>query len=392
MPTKSGRIPWMDYLRGFITVLVVAHHSSLAYTTFAHFNKDAYNASTHPVVDTIRWRGLDIFEDFNDIFFMSLMFLISGIFVVQSIEKKGIKLFIRDRFYRLFIPFVIGVTLLMLLAYYPAWLLAYKKNDIKAYIVDFFTVESWPVGPPWFIWVLFAFNLLFALFYPFAKRAIIKSATWLALLKQHPVKILLIWYLVTWILYVPLVLWVGPGTWTGIGPFDFQLSRIILYFGYFILGILIGSPGLKYGIFEEGALFTKRWPVWLIGCVSVYALLKLSEAPFTRLLEQHKAGFMQVRLMYRSIWTLSCTLSSIALLTLFKRLFHHSGIWWDSLSANAYGIYLVHYIFVLWCQYFLLNFNLPALIKFLITFIVSLMISWGVTYAIRRINFIARFL
>src|SRR5277367_3325190 len=80
MDKKTDRAIWLDYLRAFITVLVVAHHSSLAYTTFASFNKLAYNASTHPIVDTARAFSLDIFEDFNDVFFMALMFLISGIF------------------------------------------------------------------------------------------------------------------------------------------------------------------------------------------------------------------------------------------------------------------------------------------------------------------------
>jgi hypothetical protein len=79
MSKIANRTNWLDYLRSFITILVVAHHSSLAYTTFAHFNKKVYILSTHPIVDTIRWKGLDIFEDFNDIFFMSL---ISGIFIV----------------------------------------------------------------------------------------------------------------------------------------------------------------------------------------------------------------------------------------------------------------------------------------------------------------------
>ena len=87
-PTTNRAI-WLDYLRAFITVLVVAHHSSLAYTTFASFNKAAYNASTHPIVDTVRSHGLDIFEDFNDVFFMSLMFLISGIFVLPALARKG---------------------------------------------------------------------------------------------------------------------------------------------------------------------------------------------------------------------------------------------------------------------------------------------------------------
>ena len=130
MQQKQDRAVWIDYLRGFITILVVAHHSSLAYTTFASFNKVAYMLSTHPVVDTARSAGLDLFEDFNDIFFMSLMFLISGIFVLPALARKGPRLFVRDRFYRLFIPFLIAVTFLMPLAYLPSWFLADRKSVV----------------------------------------------------------------------------------------------------------------------------------------------------------------------------------------------------------------------------------------------------------------------
>src|ERR1700733_8599969 len=118
----SGRVLWVDYLRSFITVLVVAHHSTLAYTTFSRINEQAYILSTHPIIDTKRWIGLDIFENFNDVFFIALMFLIGGFFVVKGLKRKGAALFIRDRYYRLFLPFVITVSSLMLLAYYPAYL------------------------------------------------------------------------------------------------------------------------------------------------------------------------------------------------------------------------------------------------------------------------------
>jgi glucans biosynthesis protein C len=44
----------IDYLRGGVTVLVVAHHSALAYNTFSRFNPVHYTASTAPVVDRMR--------------------------------------------------------------------------------------------------------------------------------------------------------------------------------------------------------------------------------------------------------------------------------------------------------------------------------------------------
>ncbi len=101
---------------------------------------------------------------------MSLMFFISGMFVLPSLARKGTTAFIRDRLYRLFLPFAAGITLLMLLAYYPAYYIAHGSHDIKAYIIDYFSTEAWPVGPPWFIWVLFLYNIIVAVLYRFAKE------------------------------------------------------------------------------------------------------------------------------------------------------------------------------------------------------------------------------
>jgi glucan biosynthesis protein C len=41
---------------------------------------------------------------------------------------------------------------------------------------------------------------------------------------------------------------------------------------------------------------------------------------------------------------------------------------WNSLSANAYRIYVVHYGFVTWLQFALLPINVPVVVKFLIVF------------------------
>jgi glucan biosynthesis protein C len=392
MPEKPSRIAWLDYLRGFITILVVAHHSSLAYTTFASFNKQAYILSTHPVVDPVRSKALDIFEDFNDVFFMSLMFLVSGIFVLPALARKQPGAFARDRFRRLFIPFAIAVTFLMPLAYYPAWLLAKNNPDPLAFLADFFTVEAWPAGPPWFIWVLCAFNGLLALAYRLARPRLDKAAGNLSGLANRPGRLLLGWYAFTWVIYIPVMLLATPGRWTGIGPFDFQVSRILLYFGYFILGALIGGQGLEKGLLATTSSFQKKAMPWLAACILAYTLLKISESPLDNLLAQNQLTHLQARLLYRSLWVLSCTASSMAFLSLFPRLFRRSYKVWDSLSANAYGIYLLHYIFVIWIQFLLLQTVLPAPAKFLITFLLSLSLSWLVTARLRKVRVIGKYL
>jgi glucan biosynthesis protein C len=87
--------------------MVVAHHNSLAYTNFAHIDSRNYLASTAPVVDEARWLFLDYAENFNDVFFMSLMFFISGLFVLPSLRRSGAAVFLGHRFLRLGLPFAV---------------------------------------------------------------------------------------------------------------------------------------------------------------------------------------------------------------------------------------------------------------------------------------------
>jgi glucan biosynthesis protein C len=88
MKIITERSYWIDNLKSFITILIVAHHAALAYTTFSYFDRSTYINSTHPVVDNVRCIGLDVFANFNDAFFMPLMFLISGLFFFEVSKIK----------------------------------------------------------------------------------------------------------------------------------------------------------------------------------------------------------------------------------------------------------------------------------------------------------------
>jgi glucans biosynthesis protein C len=380
----SGRVLWIDYLRSFITVLVVAHHSTLAYTTFARFNPHAYILSTHPIIDNKRWIGLDIFENFNDIFFMALMFLIGGVFVFKGLQKKGAALFIRDRFYRLFLPFIIAVSSLMLLAYYPAYLNAHPEGGIKNFLADFFFVEGWPPGPPWFIWVLFLFNIILALSSKTGILLILKAGNKLQTWKDCPFKVALLFYITVWLLYVPASWLFGAYTWKSFGPFAFQESRLLLYFGFFIFGTTLGVSNITNGLFSSDSRFMKNWPVWLGACILFYGMLfgleTLGREGFGK-----KLGEWPSKIIYGCVYVGSTCFSSLAFLTIFRKFVTRSSRVWDSLSENAYCIYLVHYIFVIWCQFELLNIDLPAIIKFFITFVFSILISWMISILLRKI-------
>lgn len=394
MLNNTHRDNWIDYLRSSITVLVVAHHCSLAYTTFASFDANAYINSTHPVVDTQRWIGLDIFENFNDIFFMSLMFFIGGLFLTKSITKKGAAAFLKDRCFRLFLPFLFGVSVLMLLAYFPAYYLAHHDLNIPAYIKDFFTTEQWPVGPPWFIWVLFAFNALFGLSWFLFKNVYIRAGKAIQRLASRPLLFFGLFIGITWITYVPLTAAIGAGTWTGIGPFDFQLNRILLYFAYFILGVITGSGNFQQGLFSRDAALTRHWKVWCILALIAYTLITLNGIyePLRNMVIKGMLPPLAAWMIYFTVYVSSCTLSCIAFLTAFRAKINHTNAWMDSLTANAYMIYLVHYIFVLWTQFILLPLHAPAGIKFLLSFSGTLLLSWGLSIILRKIKVVRQYI
>ena len=107
--TAAVRITAFDRARTLIILLVLIHHSAVNYT---HFGNG----------DNMRWLGFDLVVLFNDSFFMACMFLISGLFVHGSLMRRGASNYLRHRAWRLGIPFLISVFVLMPIAYYPTFL------------------------------------------------------------------------------------------------------------------------------------------------------------------------------------------------------------------------------------------------------------------------------
>lgn len=397
MPVTTSQKPtykrsyWIDYLRSTLTLLVVAHHSAIAYATFGKFNPERYIESTGPVVDLHNNIGLDIFINFNDIFFMSLMFLIGGLFLPGSLKRKSRAKFISDRMLRLFLPFITIGTLLMLIAYYPSYYLAIGDTDPTRYIKDFFTHQGWPGGPTWFIWMLFAFNIIFLFVYPWFKRCRIFSSEYLERMGGKPFTVFLILLGVSWLLYVPMAYSVGAGTWKGFGPFDFQYSRPLLYLGYFLIGIALGLGNFEETVLAKDSLLVKKWWLWTIACGVSFVVLTLVSPYLTSLVHNGLLREFPAWMIYFTLYLCACTASILAFLTVFRHFVTKGSDVMSSLSKYAFLIYLTHYVFVNWIQFLLLDIELNVLIKFILVFTGSVCCSMGTSYLLKRIPFIARY-
>ena len=145
----------LDHIRIVLTVLVVLHHTAIAYGGSGdwYWRQEA-NASNLWLVS---------FNAINQAFFMGFFFLLSGYFSAMTYSSKGSAIFLRDRFIRLGIPLLVYFVLLS-----PVTVgLATAKNlgDIWPIMAYRWRHGNLGPGPLWFAEALLLFSLALVLLY-----------------------------------------------------------------------------------------------------------------------------------------------------------------------------------------------------------------------------------
>ena len=267
----------VGYLRAFLVVLVLAVHSVIAYLPLIPPPPTSLRAQPRsweafPVVDSQRWTGFSVFAWFNDTFIMALFFFLSGLFVWNSLKRKGCRTFLRDRFLRLGLPFVAVTALVAPLAYYPAYLLTGANPSPAAFGREWLSLGEWPNGPLWFVWVLLAFDCLAAACFRLMPRSIKGPArSWRGAL-PGPAAFFALLVAVSAAAYIPLMHVFGALGWASLGPFFFQPSRPLHYAVYFTAGIIVGAYGIERGLLAPGGKLARRWPAWTLAALAAFCL------------------------------------------------------------------------------------------------------------------------
>jgi len=391
-PGNTSQIQYnvaIGYLRAFVTVLVLAHHAALAYHPFAPAPLTSLIAEPRlwpafPVVDAQRWSGFSLLVGFNDTFFMSLMFFLSGLFVWKSLQRTGGGAFLRNRMFRLGLPFIVAAACLAPLAYYPAYLQT-GHQGLAGFWRQWISLGNWPAGPAWFVWVLLAFDCAATVLFMLMPKWGDVLGRWLSRPSQRPIAFFAILVLASAAAYIPMALVFNPFRWTVFGPFFFQTSRILHYLVYFLIGVGIGAAGLERGLLARDGKLARRWPLWAGGALFAFGL---AGAVFIVAISAQNSPYLWGTLGGFT-FTLSCAASSMAFLALFVRFAKPRKIF-DSLRENAYGIYLIHYAIVSWLQYALLKAQLSAIEKAFIVFTGTLALSWIAIAASRHVPAVAR--
>jgi glucans biosynthesis protein C len=384
----------LNNLRGFVILIVLAFHSVLAYLgalpeALRPFGEPPYLWLAFPIIDRERWLGFDLFCGLQDVYLISFMFFLSGLFVWPSLARKGGSVFVYDRILRLGLPFAWVVLLVIPIAYYPAYLIRTAEPSFIAFLREWLALPFWPSGPPWFLWHLLVLNVIAFGVHVFAPRWGPSLGRLSASAGAHPIRYFVGLGVFSALAYVPLAMAFTPWEWWQFGPFAFQPSRPLHYALYFFAGAGIGAYGLERGLLAADGPLARRWAWWITAALAAFVLWIVPNALIVQQAGMAPLGLgdmapFGLQVAANFAFVLCCAGSSFALAAVFLRFGARRLRGFDSLSENAYGMYLIHYLFVVWLQYAMLGVTLPAIGKAAIVFAGTLVLSWATIAAMRR--------
>ena len=182
--------------------------------------------------------------------------------------------------------------------------------------------------------------------------------------------------------YVPLALVFNPWDWFHAGPFSFQLCRPLHYLVYFFAGAGVGAYGIERGLLAPGGWLVRRW-------AAAGAAAMVSFVLWLGMVGLAMAGDgpppLAVQILQAFSFVMCCAAGVLFMLALFLRFADRRLAVLEPLKDEAYGIYLIHYVFSIWLQYALLGLAMVAVAKAMIVFAGTLLMSWASVAALRRI-------
>jgi surface polysaccharide O-acyltransferase-like enzyme len=369
----------LSNLRAVVILIVVAFHSVLSYLASQPAGSFAFDAAPYrwiafPIVDEKRWFGFDLFCAWQDVSLMSLMFFLAGLFTPSSLSRKGSLTYLSERSWRIGLPFLFAAVVLSPIAYFASYRATAADPSASAFWQHWMALPMWPAGPAWFLWQLFILSTLAAGLHALAPQWVQALGRLAGTFSDRPFAFFISLIALSILAYVPLAMLFAPWDWASLGPFSIQRSRPLHYVVYFFAAFAIGSYGVERGVLRHDGPLARNWLAWLAAAVASMAVW----GGLTSLtLPDWDTSPLTYRLAAAFAFPVACAAGALSLLAMCLRLMRTRHLLLDSLSDNAYSIYLLHYVFVVWLQYALLGVGLDAIGKASIVFVGALSLSWA---------------
>lgn len=353
---RVGRLHFLDHLRATIILLVILLHASMTYMAFPPEWWYVIEPESSLFLTTLVL-ALDVPN-------MQVLFFIAGFFAYASLEKHGPGQFMRQKALRIGLPWVVGVVFLAPLVTY---LIPVTRGMDVSYL-EFWTGMFW--GPfyqqsvYWFLGVLLLLFALLTAFYlgePKLRNLPRESRPPDAALFVKFWALTTLWYFV--------VTWVLPAdTWSNaLRVVVYQPARLLLYGGYFALGILADRRGwLRAGGYQPDL-------GWWGPAAAISGLTYLGVRLFW---VEGGIFFLAAQAALFNAFCLTALMSGMAF---FARYVNRPTSAWNSLSRNAYAIYYLHPLVLYPAAYTALSIEAPILLEVVALTAFTALVCWGVS-------------
>lgn len=382
-PAKP-RLAYIDNVRIFLSMLVVAHHAGQPY---GHDGWWLYQSQLKS-----QWIGL--FFSVNEAFFMGLFFLIAGYFHPGSLDRKGPLKFVLDRLWRFGVPIVVmvlGITPVFMYFHDTIWkhmvMPSYLDYYLGAYLGVAGRPEGWTGAPGpnfefvhlWFIENLFLYGCAYALYRFVAGPRDQKPSS----LPQEPIAPATAhWALIKLVLWLTVTtylirIWKSVDDWKVLlGFWEIEFAHLPQYVTMFALG-LMASRRNWFTRFPAKA----GW-VWLwIGIVCVALCMARGigfNFPFWN------GGADPIALLRAGWESLLCVGFCAGLLTLTRERFPNQTPLTKALSDSSFGVYIFHVPVVTLLQYWFAGTTLGPFEQFAAISVLGILISFPLVHFVLR--------
>jgi peptidoglycan/LPS O-acetylase OafA/YrhL len=356
----ASRLHWIDWLR------VAAIAGVFVYHTLRAFNTDDWhvkNAETSVVLD-----GL---TTFFTAFGLAVLFLLAGAGVRFALRKRSWNTFLRERTARLLVPFVIGT---LLLGPVQGYIEATHKGTFSGSIIDFISVWTADVvleiarGPSpgvfgigyhlWFLGYLFVISVIALPLFVWLSDD--RGRHWIDALGRRSG-----WRGATLTLVVPIYVMMGIGAAIDAEEHWFEF---FWYLGYFLIGFLLVSD-------DRFAAAVRRdlGPSVGLAVVSTGLFLAGIPAPLDTVGEH---GMGPIDLAIVAIFAAMGWAWTLLILNLGMRLSQMQRPVSERLGDAVLPVYVIHQPVILAVAFFVVEWPLGILLKWLIVFGISAPITW----------------
>ena len=360
---ESSRMYFLDNLRAFVVLLVVALHGFLPYMAYV---PDWY------VVDSENSVFFTLLVLLIEVPLMPIMFFIAGYFALPSLRKRVGSDFLRAKLVRLGIPWAVGVLFLAPLIGY----MKYVSRDVPMGLMEFWRTEFWGESygqsSYWFLGVLLFMFLVLSLVYSLSSR--LRNAKQRVSIPSW--KMFVSFAAVTLAGFLLLNLLFSMDQWMTVYYLvSFQPVRLPLYIGYFVLGLY----AYQHAWFTADG-YQPRAGAWGLGCI----LSGLAYLGFRVWSLSSDEPVLLAEVGTGILFNAFCLASLITGVAVFQRKVNGTGFFWKSQAANSYGIYYLHPLVLEPLAYALLKVSLPAFLKAVLLVLPAIVLSWGLSALVLR--------